>query len=487
MIEDLEKYLKINTPGKKFDEKLDNIQEKILLKLYKETDFFKFISLYGLFCSLKLYSIWPYTTLSEEINEYFKYFINYLKNEKIQTKGTNDDYDCEEYFENIRDYFPIYNFSYAIIKDEVKRKLFSYACLVSINNSHFLLYLCMCLVKFKKGIIFEFDNTFNDLNHINKFELFKEFYKSIYQDLVFNAESNTIIVTSFNNNKFCSKLIPITNEEILSQINNNNYYFEVNCLNLNNQEKKLINIKTNIENSLTYLNMIEVQKLFKEINDKLDHREKEFKRISEENKSLLEKLDNQKKNFENQQNEINDLKMKLYDFEQKYNNLKGRFIYKSFYDYILLIFGIPIEETSKNKEILLEKKMETFQIKSKTFEYIVHDMKNYYLTQTGESHWVPEAAQIKKYILSLYNEFEGDDERDEKKILKKFFEKCCPEKEIIQLIHKNNEFTLNNNSDKDPLIKKQDTIKINKEINNLLNNARKEQLLTIIKEIVSNF
>ena len=244
--------------------------------------------------------------------------------------------------------------------------------------------------------------------------------------------------------------------------------------------------------------MIEVQKQLKKINDKLDNREKEFNRVSEENEILLEKLDMQQKNLdkqqkefdkqqkklEEQQNEINELKKNLQGFEKKYNKLKGRFIYKSFYDYILLIFGIPIEESPKNKEILFEQNLELHKIKSKKFEFIVNDMKNSYLTQTGESHWVPEGEQIKEYILSLYNKFEGDDEREEKKILKKFFEKSCPEKEIIQLIKKNNEFTLNNNSDKEPQIKEQAKKKINNEINNLINNARKVQLLKIIKEII---
>lgn len=137
----------------------------------------------------------------------------------------------------------------------------------------------MGLIKIKKGVILEYDKTFNELESVNNFELFKAFYNSIFKDLIFDIDKDKILVISFTTNNFFSKLISINNEEILSQINNKNYFFEINTniLSDNNKEKIIINIKKYLENSLNYLNMNEVQKMFKEINDKLDKREKEFK------------------------------------------------------------------------------------------------------------------------------------------------------------------------------------------------------------------
>ena len=95
MIEDLEKYLKVSTKGKKLEEKIEIIEEKLLSKLYNDSDYFKFIALYGIFSCIKIYSIWPCTLLNNEVNEYFDYFLNYLNNKKD-----------EEYFESIREDFP---------------------------------------------------------------------------------------------------------------------------------------------------------------------------------------------------------------------------------------------------------------------------------------------------------------------------------------------------------------------------------------------
>ena len=240
--------------------------------------------------------------------------------------------------------------------------------------------------------------------------------------------------------------------------------------------------------------MEEVQKQIKEIKDNLDNREKEFTKIIEENENQKNELQNQKKELKNQekkmQNEIDQLKnqiKELQSFKQKYLKLKGRFIYKSFYDYILLIFGIPIEESYKKKETLFESQLKLYNIQSKKFEFLINDMKNSYLNQSGESHWIPEEKKIEKYLLSIYNEYEEDQERDERKLLKRFFETSHPEKEIIELMKKNNEFILNNNSDKDHQTKDNEKIRINGEINNLLNNKRKQELLENIKEIVSKF
>lgn len=85
-------------------------------------------------------------------------------------------------------------------------------------------------------------------------------------------------------------------------------------------------------------------------------------------------------------------------------------------------------------------------------------MKTAYKIQTKESNWIPKEIQIKEYILSFYNGFGY--ERDEKLILESFFEKSCPEKEIIELIRKNNEFIINNNSNKEPKIKEVEKSKI---------------------------
>ena len=98
----------------------------------------------------------------------------------------------------------------------------------------------MGLIKIKKGVILEYDNTFNELESVNNFELFKAFYNSIFKDLIFDIDKDKILVISFTTNNFFSKLISINNEEILSQINNKNCFFEIitNILNNNNNKEK---------------------------------------------------------------------------------------------------------------------------------------------------------------------------------------------------------------------------------------------------------
>lgn len=57
MIEDMENLLNIDTKNKTYTEKIEIIEKKLFDKILVESDYFNFISLYGLFFSFKISSI----------------------------------------------------------------------------------------------------------------------------------------------------------------------------------------------------------------------------------------------------------------------------------------------------------------------------------------------------------------------------------------------------------------------------------------------
>ncbi len=223
----------------------------------------------------------------------------------------------------------------------------------------------------------------------------------------------------------------------------------------------------------------ELEKTQKEMENNKMELEKTIKKLEKTNKEMETNKKQHKKEIERVTNQVKELKNKLQSIEEKYYYLKGRFIYKNFYDYLLLIFGVPIDKNIKEKEDLLKKKMKELNINSDTLNYIIHDMKQQYKNQTLESHWLPKEEEIREYILYCYNEND-----EETTLLEKFFKICGPEKEIIELIRINNELTRNNLSLKNQGEKEKDKKTFNEQINNILNEKRKKELLEIIRKII---
>ena len=185
MIEDLAKLLKVDTEGKNEEKSLELIEKNLLSNLNKETDLFNFISYYGLFSIVKLYKVWNWIKLDNDINTFYDCFIAYLENNKIN-------FD-EKYFNSLEESLNLYNFAYTFTQVKNKSKIFSFVGLINISNSKFLIYLCLCVIKIKTSVIFEYDDTFNDLDKINHFEVFQKFYCSIYKNLVSNIKSSILL------------------------------------------------------------------------------------------------------------------------------------------------------------------------------------------------------------------------------------------------------------------------------------------------------
>ena len=158
--------------------------------------------------------------------------------------------------------------------------------------------------------------------------------------------------------------------------------------------------------------------------------------------------------------------------------MKGRFIYKSFCDFIFLIFDINVEIKLEDKKALLEQFAIKNNVNLEKIKLIIEEIRKVYSQQTQESHWRPTEKEIKEYILALY-----DDKKGEQDLLKQFFEYSAPETEIIELIKKNDDLTIVNNSNKEIKVKEKEKSKINSEINNMLGVERKERLLEILLDI----
>ena len=378
------------------------------------------------------------------------------------------------------------------------------------------------LYKNYKKLIFEYDESFNNIRK-SPFELFKEFYKEIYPSLLLSSGKDDTLIIKYVNNKFSSEAFKGNLKRFKNEDKIN--LFEIICYftKNNNKEEIIINIKKYLEKSIKFISMNEVNKkiqnLKKDIKqikennsiqiqkiekncqkemekNKMEHQkelektqkemennkmelEKTIKKLEKTNKEMETNKKQHKKEIERVTNQVKELKNKLQSIEEKYYYLKGRFIYKNFYDYLLLIFGVPIDKNIKEKEDLLKKKMKELNINSDTLNYIIHDMKQQYKNQTLESHWLPKEEEIREYILYCYNEND-----EETTLLEKFFKICGPEKEIIELIRINNELTRNNLSLKNQGEKEKDKKTFNEQINNILNEKRKKELLEIIRKII---
>ena len=170
--------------------------------------------------------------------------------------------------------------------------------------------------------------------------------------------------------------------------------------------------------------------------------------------------------------------------EIDHNNLKGRFIFKAFADYILLLFGIEINLEYNDKKTLLKEKAKKKGIHFRDIFFIVQKMKDLYYTETAISHNESSVEEIKSTILNQFYETDYD-------FMSELFNKLNPEKDIQIIIKKNNELTqvmisnskeIKNEKEKD--LKK---MKIISEINNILSTEKKEQLMSNLIKIIKDY
>ena len=269
----------------------------------------------------------------------------------------------------------------------------------------------MYAMQFEKKINFIYDDSFNNnSDNSDSFQFFKNFYSSIHLNILLYDKEKTLSI-SFIDNKFSSEMIKSETDEILTHINNNfiivSYY-----LNNNNRIKKIINIKNYLNDLFNFLNMEEVKKVINNLSNKIDeiklnsnnvisNLDKQIKDIKDlkdaHEKEILKLKDKIKDMDKEQEKEIIQLNDKIKDmdrehekeiiqlndkindllfYEEKYFYLKGRFIFKSFRDYLFLIFGINIEMKMEEKKYLLDDFSKKNHINLKRIKSMIEIIRN---------------------------------------------------------------------------------------------------------------
>ena len=173
-----------------------------------------------------------------------------------------------------------YDFSQKIFVNNSNEKiLFSLTCLISINTSLFLIYLCIVALNFKIRTIYEYDSEI-DNNKENSFDLFQKFYSAFFTKLLCPLEKDKVLKISFTNNNFDSEIIKATDEILTQKLQN----FEIIAFKLKKgiKEKVIINIKYFIEKTLNFQTMEEVQKIIKSLSNNANNFN--FSYINQDNK-----------------------------------------------------------------------------------------------------------------------------------------------------------------------------------------------------------
>lgn len=204
MYSELEEYFNIDTEDMTKNQIIETIEDSISKKIQEETDFFKFLSLYGILSLIKTEKICPSLYYNEIYEKIYLYFFGYLNNDKENLNNNN----FEEIFQKIFiDYSDenFYDFSQKIFVNNSNEKiLFSLTCLISINTSLFLIYLCIVALNFKIRTIYEYDSEI-DNNKENSFDLFQKFYSAFFTKLLCPLEKDKVLKISFANNNFDSE------------------------------------------------------------------------------------------------------------------------------------------------------------------------------------------------------------------------------------------------------------------------------------------
>ena len=109
-----------------------------------------------------------------------------------------------------------------------------------------------------------------------------------------------------------------------------------------------------------------ISTLQKQIENMKEHHQKQIENMKENHQKQILKLNGKisdinvqmnvmKKSYEKEVAKLNDKIDYLLHYKEKFFYLKGRFIYKSFCDFIFLIFNINVEMKLEEKKALLEK------------------------------------------------------------------------------------------------------------------------------------
>ncbi len=196
-----------------------------------------------------------------------------------------------------------------------------------------------------------------------------------------------------------------------------------------------------------------IEKQLEEMSKDKNELNKRINKLKAEKEKLKEEINNNKKKI----NELNSKIEKLLEDKKKYDNLKGRFIFKSFADYLFLIFDIKIDLEYTEKKKILKEKAEFAGIYYKDILLIIKRMKDLYYEQTNIAHANPTYEEIK------------------------------PQNDIKKIIIKNDELSKILLGNQSPEEKERKRKEINKQINELIPKDRKKELVNMLKKILEKY
>ena len=355
-----------------------------------------------------------------------------------------------------------------LIEQKKEKELIYLFYVINVENKHFFLLILLYFINNKIKIVFEHDETsFSSFIGLDKIiTLFKE---NIFEKIINIIDDNKILNIKLINDNFTFVLNNNNNNINLDELNE----FEIFTFIINGDKKikKIINIKSYfkiIENNMDIDYLSHIKNLETELKTEIANNKIEIVSLNEKIKFLNEK---NKELINDHKKEINLLKEKIKELESNHNNLKGRFIFKAFGDYLFLLFDIDINLKYSVKKDLLKEKTKENGIEYYFVFYIVQKMKDLYYTETNISHNESSFEEIKSIILNQFYGLDYD-------FMEKLFGQLNPEKDIQNILKKKKELTriMISNDEKGTDEKKKDSKKLEiiSEINTILLNEKKK-------------
>lgn len=321
------------------EKKEEIIFNEILKKIGDENDFYKFISLNGINNIIKIINATPGLKYYKLIKKSYSFFENYYFNDSNGLNGKT--IKVIKIIKSLERESELPKLINNLCEDKNLKKLMTLSFIINSNNKILSLMALLCLMKKKvKNIIFQYDdesirdNIFdifktNEFNKINVDKINKEdiiYVKLLNKKLSCeNKKQESIIYETFETNDF----------ELVSQRLNGDKF-----------ENKIINIKTFFNKEIKNMIPSEIDKRFENIEKQLEEMSKEREELKDEINKQKEQINKQKEEINSNKNEISKLNEKIENLSEdkkKYDNLKGRFIFKSFIDYLFLIYDISID------------------------------------------------------------------------------------------------------------------------------------------------
>ena len=360
--------------GIKIEDEITRISDQIKI----EKNLFKTLSLYGKYNVIKMATLYPglkSALFLKKLKIIFENFYNNINNDKLpkfvkkNNAKINDNFPLEKLIDNLS------------LNEQEKKLIISF---ILINKTNATLLAILCTMKQQINLIFEYDDDIS-FHFINNLFNISELIKTKKKDILY---------IKYIKNDFNYDFIK-NNENInFTKLNE----FEIYGISVNGDKKsnKIIDIKDYLNNFNNNMMDEELELKFKNIQYQLQEQRgiiikqsNEINSLKEKDSQKSEEINSLKEKDSQKSDEIKTLKNKIIDLENKYNNIKGRFIFKAFADYLFILFNINVKLKNKKKKKILKFKIEKAGCDSSYIIPIIKLMKYLYRNLTEESHYIP--------------------------------------------------------------------------------------------------